>query len=130
MDDGYGDWHYDLYFNIQNLFNSPFEYISSITNQPNVLIIPDSYLYLSGAKFKKVYDENGNWTHNVIDEDLVDKIKAGGQLVIYGQVKTYSDDKLSDVQTIKLFSYNIYNVSDDKPKFLIDKTFDITKTTL
>ena len=32
VDDGYGDWHYDLYFNVQNLFNSPFEYISSVTH--------------------------------------------------------------------------------------------------
>ena len=32
VDDGEGDFHYDLYFNIQNLFNSPFEYISSVTN--------------------------------------------------------------------------------------------------
>ena len=45
-------------------------------------------------------------------------------------MKTYSDDKLSDVKTIKLFSYNVYNVSDDKPKFLIQKTFDITKSSL
>jgi len=45
-------------------------------------------------------------------------------------VKTYSDDRLSDVRTIKLFSYRVYNVSDDKPKFLIDKTYDITKSTL
>ena len=31
VDDGYGDYHYDFYFNIQNLFNTPFEYISSVT---------------------------------------------------------------------------------------------------
>lgn len=37
---------------------------------------------------------------------------------------------MSDVRTIKLFSYNVYNISDDKPKFLIDKTFDITKSPL
>lgn len=37
---------------------------------------------------------------------------------------------LSDVRTVKLFTYRIYNVSDDKPKFLIEKVFDITKTAL
>ena len=58
------------------------------------------------------------------------KLKSGGVLTIYGQVKTYSDDRLSDVKTIKLFSYNVYNVSDDKPKFLIDKVFDIIRTPL
>ena len=58
IDDRYGDFHYDLYFNVQNLFNSPFEYISSITKQPNVLIIPDSYLYLSGDKFADKGDHN------------------------------------------------------------------------
>lgn len=126
VDDGHGDWHYDLYFNVQNLFNSPFEYISSITRQPNVLIIPDSYLYLTGDKFKESADK----THNEIDEDKVKRIQEGGELSIYGQVKTYSDDKLSDARTIKLFSYRVYNISDDKPKFLIDKTFDITKTPL
>lgn len=122
VDDGHGDWHYDLYFNIQNLFNSPFEYISSVTNQPNVLIIPDSYLYLTGDKFVDRGD------HNEISEDKLKNIKTGGTLSIYGQVKTYSDNRLSDVRTIKLFSYSIHNISDDKPKFLIEKTYDITKS--
>ena len=124
VDDGHGDFHYDLYFNIQNLFNSPFEYISSVTQQPNVLIIPDSYLYLPGDK----YIDKGD--HNEVDDDKMKTIKEGGELSIYGQVKVYSDDTLSDVKTIKLFSYQIYNVSDDKPKFLIEKTYDVTKATL
>jgi hypothetical protein len=132
VDDGHGDFHYDLYFNIQNLFNSPFEYISSVTQQPNVLIIPDSYLYLPGDKY---VDKGG---HNEVDHERekktetpkMDAIKKGGQLSIYGQVKVYSDDTLSDVKTIKLFSYQIYNVSDDKPKFLIEKTYDVTKASL
>ena len=42
-------------------------------------------------------------------------------------MKTYSNDVLGDVKTIKLFQYQVYNVSDDKPKFLIKKIFDITK---
>jgi hypothetical protein len=100
-----------------------------VTNQPNVLIIPDSYLYLTGDKYKKVYDGD-TWTHNVVDQDKVSEIKRGGELSIYGQVKVYSDDKLSDVRTIKLFGYNVYNVSDDKPKFLIEKTYDVTNATL
>ena len=124
VDDGHGDWHYDLYFNIQNLFNSPFEYISTVTNQPNVLILPDSYLYLTGDKFVDKGD------HNEIDEDKFKRIKEGGTLSIYGQVKTYSDNRLSDARTIKLFSYAIHNISDDKPKFLIEKTYDITKSTI
>jgi len=130
VDDEYGDYHYDLYFNIQNLFNSPFEYISTVTGQPNVLILKDSYLYLTGDKFTKVQDgATGTW-HNEIDDDKVAAIKEGGELTIYGQVKTYSGEKLSDVQTIKLFTYKIHNISDDKPKFLIEKTYDITKSTL
>ena len=123
-DDGFGDYHYDLYFNIQNLFHSPFEYISSVTNQPNVLILPDSYLYLPGDKYKRVGD------HNEIDSELVDKLQQGGELALYGQVKTYSNNRLSDVRTIKLFAYRIYNISDDKPKFLIRKTYDVTKADL
>ena len=130
VDDGHGDFHYDLYFNIQNLFNSPFEYISSVTGQPNVLILEDSYLYLTGDKFHQVWDENTNTYHNEIDKDKVDAIKKGGELTIYGQIKTYSDDSLSDVRTIKLFTYRVYNVSDDKPKFLIEKIYDITKSSL
>ena len=130
VDDGYGDWHYDLYFNVQNLLNSPFEYISSVTNQPNVLIIPDSYLYLTGDKFKRVYDDGGTWTHNEIDDGKLNSIKNGGVLSIYGQIKTYSHDVLSSVRTLKLFEYKVYNVSDDKPKFLIEKTYDITKSTM
>ena len=49
---------------------------------------------------------------------------------IYGQAKTYSNDQLSDVKTIRLFTYQIYNISDDKPKFLINKTYDITQSSL
>ena len=129
IDDGNGDFHYDLYFNIQNLLNSPFEYISSVTNQPNVLILKDSYLYLSGDKYKRVYDKISKTTHNEIDKNKLDAIKNGGILSIYGQVKTYcSDDSLLDVKTIKLFQYRVYNISDDKPKFLIKKIYDITKT--
>ena len=78
VDDGHGDFHYDLYFNIQNLFNSPFEYISSVTKQPNVLILEDSYLYLTGDKYKKVYDSATESYHNEIDENKVDRIKQGG----------------------------------------------------
>ena len=85
---------------------------------------------LSGDKWKKTYDDKGKWTGNEIDDDKVKTIKEGGTLTIYGQAKTYSDDVLSDVRTIRLFSYQIWNISDDKPKFLIKKTFDITKSSL
>lgn len=125
-----GDWHYDLYFNVQNLFNSPFEYISAVTGQANVLILPDSYLCLSGDKWKEVYDENGRFLCNEIDDDKMRRIRQGGTLSIYGQAKTYSNDQLSDVKTIRLFTYQIYNISDDKPKFLINKTYDITQSSL
>lgn len=128
IDDGDGDFHYDLYFNIQNLFHSPFEYISSVTNQANVLILKDSYLFLTGDKYKKVYDGKTKSYHNEIDDDKMNSIKQGGILTIYGQVKTYSNDVLSDVNTVKLFQYQVYNVSDDKPKFLIKRIFDITKS--
>ena len=124
VEDKHGDFHYDLYFNIQNLFNSPFEYISSVTKQPNVLVIPDSYLYLTGDKYTNKGD------HNEVDDDKMKVIKDGGELSIYGQVKTYSGGLLSDAKTIKMFTYRIYNISDDKPKFLIQKTFDITKSSL
>ena len=90
----------------------------------------DSYLYLTGDKFKKEYDANTKTYHNEIDNDKMNSIKNGGILTIYGQVKTYSNDVLSDVNTIKLFQYQVYNVSDDKPKFLIKKIFDIAKESM
>ena len=74
-------------------------------------------------------EKTGIW-HNEIDEDKVEAIRKGGQLSLYGQVKSYQGDQLADVKTIKLFSYQIYNISDDKPKFLIEKTYDITKASL
>ena len=80
-DDGHGDFHYDLYFNMQNLFNSPFEYISSVTGQPNVLILEDSYLYLPGDK----YVDKGD--HNELDNrknGKVDAIQQGKPLSLYG----------------------------------------------
>ena len=42
------------------------------------MYIPDSYLKLSGAKYKK-----DDTYHNVIDQDKVDEIKKGGTLSLY-----------------------------------------------
>ena len=70
----------------------------------------------------------GIWVRNEVDDAKMQKIREGGELSLYGQVKAYSNGRLSDVKTIKMFTYRVYNVSDDKPKFLIEKVLDITKT--
>lgn len=116
VEDPDGQFHFDLYFNPQNLLNSPFEYISTITNQPNVLIVPDSHLRLSGDRFTD---------QGMVDEDKVRQLTEGGTLSLYAQAKTYSAGVLRDVKLIRLFQYRVWNVSDDRPRFLIRRVYSL-----
>ena len=86
---------FDLFFNMQNLFKPPFEYISSVTNQPMPLIPQDCYLYLNSTD------------------------KTSGRLTLYAQMKWLVNDITSSMKLIPLVTYDIYNISDDKPKFLL-----------
>ena len=105
-DDSERGYHFDLFFNIQNLFKPPFEYISSVTNQPAPLILNDSYLYLSG---------DGN----------AEQRTRSGKLTLYAQMKFLVNDITASIKTIPLITYDIYNISDDKPKFFIKKLNEI-----
>ena len=100
-DDARG-YHFDLFFNLQNIFKPPFEYISSFTGQPMPLIPKNSYLYLSGK-----------------DEDIL--AGEGGKLTLYAQMKWMVNDITRAVKLIPLVTYDIYNISDDKPKFLLKR---------
>lgn len=95
-------YHFDLFFNIQNLFKPPFEYISDVTNQPAPHLLPDSWLYLPGDKNSRLEAK-------------------GGRLTLYAQMKWLINDITSAVKTIPLVTYEIYNISDDKPKFFLKK---------
>lgn len=87
-----------LYFNYINYLNTPFlkfEYGSL-----KIDTIPGTYLKLEPG-------EDGN-------------------LDIAIQVKMYYDERrLYGCKTVKLVSYHVYNVSDDKPKFLIYKSASV-----
>ena len=95
-------YHFDLFFNIQNLFKPPFEYISDVTHQPAPHLLPNSYLYLPGDKNSKLESK-------------------GGKLTLYAQMKWLINDLTASVKTIPLITYEIYNISDDKPKFFLKR---------
>ena len=81
----------DLYFNYFNWFDTP--YVKIIDNKTYIDIIPETYL----------------------------KLKSGedGMLDIIIQVKYYNGDELYGYKNIKVLGYHIWNLSDDKPKFLV-----------
>ena len=101
-DDSERGYHFDLFFNIQNLFKPPFEYISSVTNQPAPLLPPESYLYLPG-------DEESQLNCNK------------GRLTLYAQMKWLVNDLMTNEKLIPLVTYEIANISDDKPKFFMKR---------
>lgn len=80
-----------LYFNYMNYMNSP--YLRLQDGRPYIDIIDNTYLSLK-------QDEDG-----VLDVVVQFRYYKGGQLYGY--------------KNVKLASYKIYNISDDKPKFII-----------
>lgn len=89
----------DLYFNYFNWLDSP--YIKLVGTKQYVDTIDSTYL----------------------------KLKSGedGILDIIVQVKYFSDKKLCGYRNLKVLSYHIWNISDDKPKFVVKKAFEIQK---
>lgn len=87
----------DLYFNYFNWLDSP--YIKLVGTKQYVDTIDSTYL----------------------------KLKSGedGILDIIVQVKYFSDKKLCGYRNLKVLSYHIWNISDDKPKFVVKKAFEI-----
>lgn len=81
----------DLYFNYFNWFDSP--YVKIIDNKTYIDTIESTYLKLEAGK--------------------------DGFLDIIIQVKYYNGAELCGYKNIKVLSYHIWNISDDKPKFLI-----------
>lgn len=89
----------DLYFNYFNWFDSP--YVKIVENKTYIDTIPGTYLKLAAG------------------ED--------GTLDIIIQVKYYNGTQLYGYKNIKVLGYHIWNLSDDKPKFLIQKTYELSK---
>ena len=89
----------DLYFNYFNWFDT--SYIKIIDNKTYIDTIEGTYLKLEAGK--------------------------DGFLDIIIQVKYYNSDELCGYKNIKVLSYHIWNISDDKPKFLIQKVYEIEK---
>ena len=89
----------DLYFNYFNWFNTP--YVKIVDNKTYIDTIPETYL----------------------------KLKSGedGMLDIIIQVKYYNGDELYGYKNIKVLGYHIWNLSDDKPKFLVQKVYELQK---
>ena len=88
----------ELFFNLPNLFLSP-------------------YSFKNKTGFAVEY-KNGTYLKLNSGED--------GYLYVILQFKYYDvAGKLCGVRDLPILTYHIYNVSDDKPKFLITKTFEI-----
>ena len=92
-----------LYFNYINYLNTPFV---KFGDDRNVLadIIPNTYLKLAP--------------------------KEEGILDIVVQFRKYEDNRVSAYKNATLLRYSIYNISDDKPKFVIRQSGGITKDSL
>lgn len=88
------------YFNFYNYINSPFIEFDPIKKKLKSTDIDGTYLHLGPGET--------------------------GKLDIVAQFKAYSTEKtLYGVKTVILATYQIWNVSDDKPKFLIRKLYEV-----
>ena len=89
-----------LYFNYGNYLNSPFDRV----------------------------DENGHIRSDVIEDSYL-SVRSGesGILNIYAQLKFVVGDELVGFTNGRILSYEIHNVSDDKPKFVIRKIYQPTE---
>lgn len=86
-----------LYFNYFNWFDSP--YVKIENNKMYVDTIEGTYLKLDSG------------------ED--------GLLDIVMQIRYYNGGQLYGYRNLKIASYHIWNISDDKPKFIVKKVFEI-----
>lgn len=89
----------ELFFNLQNLFFSPYSYKTS----------------------------NGSFTVEYKNNTYIN-LKSGedGYLYIIFQFKYYdSSGTLCGIRDLPILTYHIFNVSDDKPKFMITKSYEI-----
>lgn len=85
-------------------------------NYPNLFISPYSYRMANGM-FSVEYKKN-TYLNLKSGED--------GYLYIIFQFKYYdSTGSLRGIRDLPILTYHIYNVSDDKPKFIITKTYEI-----
>lgn len=92
-----------LYFNYYNYINSPFVKFGD-NNNLKIDTLEGSYLKLGP------------------NED--------GLLDINAQFKAYYGTNLYGMKTAKLLTFKIFNISDDKPKFVFYKMFEIKKNSL
>lgn len=94
----YNNGKITLYFNYYNYLNSPF-----------IKILDDGLVYL-----------------DIIDNTYL-KLEPNedGILHIMFQFKCYSGNTIIGYKNIIIASYHIYNISDDKPKFLIKREHEI-----
>lgn len=89
----------ELFFNFPNLFLSPYSYKTK-DGHFRVEYKPNTYLRLKSGQ--------------------------DGYLYIIFQFKYYdSSGTLCGIRDLPILTYHIYNVSDDKPKFIITKTYEI-----
>ena len=89
----------ELYFNYMNYLDSP--YLRIVDNKTYIDTIDNTYLRLK-------QDENGT-------------------LDIVIQFRYYKGGNLYGYRNVKLASYQIYNISDDKPKFLMKKIMQLDR---
>lgn len=114
-----------LYFNYSNYLNTPF-------------IKLDEYKTIEyDSDGKPVLDENGHakrifQEYRVFSEILEGtylKLSPGenGKLDIVLQFRYLDDNTVRGVKNVKVLTYQIFNISDDKPKFVIREVYRVGK---
>ena len=88
-----------LYFNYLNYLNTP--YVKQIDGRTYIDIIDGTYLKLNSGE--------------------------NGRMDIVLQFRYFEGQQLVGLKNVRVLSYQIYNISDDKPKFIIKEIYRIQK---
>lgn len=120
----------DISFNIDSgcidLDNSCKIYVNYKKNSDNKLVLYFNYFNYMETPYIKIKD--GDQYPDIIDNTYL-KLNPdeSGILDVVVQFRYYYGNKLYGIKNIKTLSYMVYNVSDDKPKFVMKKIYTIRK---
>lgn len=110
---------------VENTINELFKiYINYKYNNGKITLYFNYYNYLN-SPFIKILDDGLSYL-DIIDGTYL-KLEPGenGVLDIIFQLKCYSGQSIIGYKNIIIASYRLYNISDDKPKFLIKREHQI-----
>lgn len=120
------DVSFDVDSNNINLDNSCKLYVNyKKTDKKQIVLYFNYFNYLETPY---VIYRDGLVYPDIVDNTYL-KLNPGesGVLDVVVQFRYYYGNRLCGVKNIKTLSYMVYNVSDDKPKFVIKKVYQISK---